>query len=202
MSLATEAADYQERNVHHEYHKLVELSRELGNDGSHDIVSFFRKQFSDADKRRRRYLPTLGDLIDRLSIAQLKAIFIHQRRAEYVKEMDLIMRDVDSILDEMDRKGRRLRSAEVRAILVVMLANRFIWENEAATRQGNDTAPPEDQLRRLTATHSINGVRNTAKNELSGFTGERVDYKVDCFAASLVEEFGNWNGLFEAPAEG
>lgn len=138
-----------------------------------------------APPAQRRYLPTLSDLVDRLSIVQQKAIFIRERRAEYVEEMSLIMHDIDLILSGSDC---RVGAKEVRAILVIMLANRFIWENESKAREGGP-----DQDRRLKATHSINGVRNTAKNVLAGLDKGRHDYKVDCFAAELIEEFGDWN---------
>lgn len=136
-------------------------------------------------ERRRKYLPTLSDLVDRLTIVQQKAIFIRERRAEYVEEMSLIMHDIDLILSGLDK---RLGADEVRAIIVIMLANRFIWENESRARNGE-----AGQDRLLKATHSINGVRNTAKNVLARLDGGRHDYKIDCFAAELVEEFGDWN---------
>jgi hypothetical protein len=69
----------------------------------------------------------------------------------------------------------------------LMLANRVIWENESKARDGGDE---QDQL--LKFTHSINGVRNTAKNVISEAVGERVDHKIDCLAANLPKEFGNW----------
>ena len=35
----------------------------------------------------RKYLPTLSELIDRLSIVQLKEVFILEHKNEYSKEM-------------------------------------------------------------------------------------------------------------------
>lgn len=133
----------------------------------------------------RKYLPTLSDLVDRLTIVQQKAIFISERRDEYVAEMALIMHDVDMILGGLKKP---LGAKEVRAIIVIMLSNRFIWENESRARDGG---PDQDKLLKLT--HSINGVRNTAKNMLAEIDGGRHDHKIDCFAAELVESFGNWN---------
>jgi CheY-specific phosphatase CheX len=49
------------------------------------------------------------------------------------------------------------------------------------------------QLKRLRATHSVNGVRSAAKNILAERTGGRKDHKIDCLAADLIEEFGNWS---------
>ena len=35
----------------------------------------------------RKYLPTLSELIDRLSIIQLKEVFISEHKTEYAKEL-------------------------------------------------------------------------------------------------------------------
>ena len=134
--------------------------------------------------KRRKYEMTLADLIDRLSIIQLKAIFIPEHSKEYAAEQKLVEHDIDMILKA---SKRRLGAAEVHAILVIMLTNRFIWENESKARVGG---PEQDRLLKLT--HSINGVRAAAKNRLSGLFGGRMDYKVDALAADLPAEFGNW----------
>ena len=43
----------------------------------------------------RKYLPTLAELIDRLSIVQLKEIYIPEHAEEYRAERALIEHDVD-----------------------------------------------------------------------------------------------------------
>jgi hypothetical protein len=145
----------------------------------------------------RKYLPTFADLVDRLCITQQKAIFIPERRAEYVSEMSLILYDIELILVN---GSKPITAQDVRAMLVLMLSNRFIWENESRARLGGS-----DQDKLLKLTHSINGVRNQAKNELAHIDGGRKDYKIDCFAAELIEDFGNWNVFGvegDAPARG
>lgn len=137
--------------------------------------------------RERKYLPTLADLVDRLTIVQLKAIFIPEHAAEYVAERALILHDIDMILEEQARAGHQFGAADVHAVAIVMLTNRFIWENESKAREGGG-----DQDKLLKLTHSINGVRNAAKNVLSERTGTRKDYKLDALAADLPPEFGNW----------
>lgn len=134
----------------------------------------------------RQYLPTFADLVDRLTIVQLKEIFIPEHAAEYRHERGLIQHD----LDVFHLGGGATFDAEcLRLVCLLMLTNRYIWENESKARAG---AGSQDHLLKLT--HSINGVRNAAKNALSRAIGEsRVDHKLDCFAADLVAEFGNWN---------
>lgn len=138
--------------------------------------------------KSRKYLPTLSDLVDRLTIVQLKSVFIPEHKEEYVLERALIEHDIDLILDELAENDKRIGAAEIHAIIVIMLSNRFIWENESKARAGGSQ---QDRLLKLT--HSINGVRNTAKNQLAQIDSGRKDYKTDCFAAELVEDFGDWN---------
>ena len=46
----------------------------------------------------RKYLPTLSELIDRLSIAQLKEVFITEHKEEYAKEISDILHDIQLII--------------------------------------------------------------------------------------------------------
>lgn len=135
----------------------------------------------------RKYLPTFAELVDRLSICILKSIFIPENKQAYTKEIEDICSDIDLIIDE---KNIKLSSSMIKALQVVMLSNRYIWENESKVRNGN-----EQDVGLLKLTHSINGVRNSAKNVISVELGERKDLKVDCLAAELNSESQNWNGI-------
>ena len=132
----------------------------------------------------RKYLPTLSDLVDRLTIVQMKMIWIPERAKEYAEERDLILHDIDLIL----RDGPAITAKAILAVALIQLTNRVVWENETVARKGGSE---QDKL--LKFTHSINGVRNTAKNLLAQEMGGRKDYKVDCFAAEFGEAYGNWN---------
>lgn len=132
----------------------------------------------------RKWLPQLNELIDRLSIVQLKMIYIPEYADEYADELSIIKHDIDILLDEQPKLGAK----EVWAILVIMLANRVIWENESKARAGG---PEQDA--NLKFTHSVNGTRNRAKNMIAELSGGRKDHKIDCLAAEMSEEFGNWN---------
>lgn len=150
-----------------------------------------------AKKRRRNprktriYLPTLSDLVDRMTIVQLKAIFVTEHRDAYMGEMSAVLHDIDLLLREQAEAGCVINAQALHAVAVIMLTNRFIWENESKARAGG---AEQDKLLKLT--HSINGVRNTAKNQLAAIMGGRKDYKIDTLAADLPPEFGNWR-VFE-----
>jgi len=74
----------------------------------------------------RKYLPTLAELIDRLSIIQLKEVFITENKEEYAKEIQDIVSDIEDILKQ-DKIV--LDSSTIRAIIVLSQMNLHIWHN-------------------------------------------------------------------------
>ena len=127
----------------------------------------------------RKYLPTISELIDRLSIVQLKEVFIPENKENYATEMNDIVHDIDIILKENNIK---LEGDIIRAIVVLSQMNAHIWYNESQVRKG------EKGTDNLMLTHGLNGIRNTAINKIMEVVGGRKDYKVDCIAA----EFKDW----------
>lgn len=131
----------------------------------------------------RKYLPTLSELIDRLSIIQLKEVFISEHKTEYAKEIADIVHDIQQHLDE----NETILSAEVvRAIVVLSQMNLHIWHNEANYRKGIK------ENNSLELTHGLNGIRNTAKNKIQEIVGGRKDYKIDCLAADFQDWEISW----------
>ena len=63
----------------------------------------------------RKYLPTLSELIDRLSIVQLKEVFIPEHKAEYSQEIKDIVHDIQLCLNENKDK---VDAEIIRAIVV------------------------------------------------------------------------------------
>tara|TARA_Y100001963_G_C6751088_1_gene434265 strand:- start:620 stop:1021 length:402 start_codon:yes stop_codon:yes gene_type:complete len=127
----------------------------------------------------RKYLPTLSELIDRLSIAQLKEVFITEHKAEYAQEISDIVHDIQLVLD----KCEDVNAETIRAIVVLSQMNLHIWHNESNYRKGIKDG------NNLELTHGLNGIRNTAKNKIQEVVGGRKDYKIDCLAA----EFKDWD---------
>ena len=121
----------------------------------------------------KKYLPTLSELIDRLSIVQLKEVFIPEHKEEYAKEIQEILHDIN--LEGQDAEL-------IRAVIVLSQMNLHIWHNESNYRKGIKDG------NNLELTHGLNGIRNTAKNIIQEKVGGRKDYKIDCLAA----EFKDW----------
>lgn len=132
----------------------------------------------------RKYLPSVADLIDRLAIVILKQINLPENREAYDKERADIEHDLTYCV------SGHLDGKDLSAVLILMLANKTIWDNEKDLRAGG-----ENSMAQLRFSHSINGIRSRAKNVLAKKAGERIDRKVDCLASDLPPEFGNWNIL-------
>ena len=129
--------------------------------------------------KERKYLPTLSELVDRLSIAQLKEVFISEHKDEYAQEISDIVHDINLILEDNDAE---VNGEIIRAIVVLSQMNLHIWHNESNYRKGIKDG------NNLELTHGLNGIRNTAKNKIQEIAGGRKDYKIDCLAA----EFKDW----------
>jgi hypothetical protein len=134
-------------------------------------------------KMERKFLPTLSELIDRLSIVQLKEVFITEHKSEYAQEIADITHDIQLILEEKDVV---ITGEMLRAVIVCSQMNLHIWHNESAVRKG--TAGPAN----LALTHGLNGIRNTAKNKIQEVVGGRKDYKIDCIAADFKDWEISW----------
>lgn len=133
----------------------------------------------------RKYLPTLSELVDRLSIVQLKEVFIPDHKDEYAREISNILHDIDLILSQGDIV---LDAGTLRSIVVLSQMNLHIWHNESNYRKGIKDG------NNLELTHGLNGIRNTAKNRIQELVGGRKDYKVDCLAAEFKDWEISWNG--------
>ena len=127
----------------------------------------------------RKYLPTLAELVDRLSIIQLKEVFMPEHKEEYAQEIKDIVHDIDLIISN---HNIAFSGEDIRAIVVLSQMNLHIWHNESEARKGINAGE------NLLLTHGLNGIRNTAKNKIQEKNGGRKDYKIDCIA----DEFKDW----------
>lgn len=126
----------------------------------------------------RKYLPTFAELIDRLTITQLKEVKIPEHREEYAQEIKDLLHDIQLILDT---EKPVITADVIRAIVIIAQYNNHIWVNESNFRKGIKDG------NNLELTHGLNGIRNTAKNKIQEIVGGRKDYKID-----NVEAFKEW----------
>ena len=132
---------------------------------------------------QRRFLPTISELLDRLSIVQLKEVKIPEHKVEYAQEIADIVHDIQLIINQNDVI---INAEMLRAIIVCAQMNTHIWYNESNVRSG--VAAPS----MLALTHGLNGIRNTSKNKIQEVFGGRKDYKIDCIAADFKDWEISW----------
>jgi hypothetical protein len=128
-------------------------------------------------KSERRWLPTLSEILDRLSITSLKELKIPENREKYTEEINDLLHDIQLILDENPGK---IDASFLRDLIVLAQFNEFIWQNEANARLGKPGSRLEDS-------HAYNSIRCAAKNKLQSKFGGRLDYKLD-----VLEPTANW----------
>jgi hypothetical protein len=131
----------------------------------------------------RKYLPTLSELVDRLSIVQLKEVFIAEHKSEYAEEINAIVHDIQLYLNGSKEP---VTAETIRAIVVLSQMNLHIWHNESNYRKGIKDG------NNLELTHGLNGIRNVAKNKIQEVMGGRKDYKIDCLAADFKDWEISW----------
>lgn len=117
---------------------------------------------------KREYLPTLADLIDALSIDQIKEIKFKNKQS-YAKEINMISNDINLLIQEKDVK---LSAKMIRLIIVIAQTNLSIWENKDKMKQN-----PKEYDELLKLAHQLNGIRNKMKNLLLEESGEKEPSK-------------------------
>lgn len=114
----------------------------------------------------RKYLPTLADLIDAVTINQLKQVQLHDDTLAYAREIKRICHDIDIIIHE---KNIILNSKLIRVIIIIAQLNIYIWENKEKMQKVKE----EEYLKFLKFAHQLNGIRNAMKNKISEMVGDK-----------------------------
>lgn len=130
----------------------------------------------------RKHQLQLGELLDRLSILQMKEVKIPETRTHVTQEISDIVHDINVILTNSD-KTHQINAEYLRDIIILAQFNAHIWYNESEARKGNKDGNV------LLLTHSINGIRVEARNRLQRIVDGRIEKKVDCLAAEFKEQW-------------
>ena len=141
-----------------------------------------------------KWEPNISFLVDLLSIVTLKSIKLGCNNPEKKEAYEIEARE---IMEALKNKCKDLKIEDygkfIRAIQVGMLANEFIWANETKARLGG-----KEQNHLLPLTHTINGLRMNAGNDIIKQTGGRKDLNLDRLNLEICREFGyDFGGLFD-----
>jgi hypothetical protein len=115
--------------------------------------------------KQRQYLPPFAELIDSLTINQIKEVLLPAQKESFAGEMKKISHDIDLIIEERDLK---LSARLIRIIIAIAQMNVHIWYNK--DRMQNE---PDKYMDLLKLAHQLNGVRNRMKNILLEEAGDR-----------------------------
>ena len=130
-----------------------------------------------------RFVPGLGDLVDRLTVDQLKEAFHESIRTSVRTEIADLEHDIDGWAN---RHQIKLSGRNVRIIIVLAQINYEIWMCKEGMK-----AEPKRYHQWLKRAHQLNGIRNQMKNLLLAEvkTGIRV-----CRASNVsVDGLKDWN---------
>jgi hypothetical protein len=108
--------------------------------------------------RDRQYLPTLAELVDRLSIDQIRTVLLSENRESHEEEIRRLEYDLDTIIQE---RGLKLSGKVLRVVVVLAQMNLHIWN----CKEKMD-AEPDRYHEWLKLAHQLNGIRNQMKNML------------------------------------
>lgn len=127
--------------------------------------------------KERKFLLPLAELVDRLTIDQIKEVFLQEHKESFLKEMEILSEDIDLIIEE---KGLKLSARLIRIIIALAQMNLHIWYNKDQMQKNS-----EKYMDLLKLSHQLNGIRNQMKNLLLEETGdkeksaERINFNTD-----------------------
>jgi len=109
----------------------------------------------------RQFLPPLAELIDRLTITQIKLVLIKDGKNDFLEEIKKLNYDINLIIKE---KSLPLSSDLIQMITIIAQMNLHIWYNKDKMQQ--NLKNEDIYLQSLKLAHQLNGYRNRMKNKL------------------------------------
>lgn len=116
-------------------------------------------------KKNRLFFPTVAELVDTVSIDQIKMFKIKKYRESYQKEIAKISHDIDLIISR--KKNIKFNARLIKIITTIAIVNLLIWNLKEQMKTDS-----ENYDRLLKLAHQLNGIRNRMKNSLLAVFGE------------------------------
>ena len=114
---------------------------------------------------KRAYAFTLTDLVDRLTIAQIKeTLFDGPKRDTFTEDLAKTAEDIDSQLADGEV---RMTGRMALAVMLMAQCNLHVWKNKDRI-----TAEPENYHILLERAQELNGIRNHVRNVMMAEFGE------------------------------
>jgi len=112
------------------------------------------------------YLPPLAELLDRLTIAQIKLNLLDEGQADFENEINSLKHDVELLMQNL---GISPGGEFVHLVVVLAQINLHIWHNKDLMQVNLDD--DGKYLALLKLSHQLNGIRNRIKNRFLEIEG-------------------------------
>lgn len=109
----------------------------------------------------RQFLPPLSEIIDRMTVTQIKLNLLEDGKADFKSELQRLSNDIDIILGE---KNIPASSELINSIVMLSQLNLHIWQNKDEMQLNLENEPIYLSL--LKRAHQLNGFRNQIKNRI------------------------------------
>ena len=120
----------------------------------------------NSSSESRQFLPPLSELIDRLTVTQVKLNLLDVNSEDFTAEVAKLVNDINLIVKE---KKIEISGELVRAIVMISQINLHIWRNKDLMQENLENE--SEYLSYLKKAHQMNGVRNLLKNYILGLEG-------------------------------
>jgi hypothetical protein len=124
-------------------------------------------------KNERVYHLPISELIDRLSILEIKLVLHSSNSADFLEELKLLKNDIQL---ELELKKTYLDTNLVQVLISLGQMNLHIWYIKERMKTQLDH--PEEYAANMKLAHQLNGLRNQLKNSLLGLEGASNTAKV------------------------
>jgi hypothetical protein len=114
----------------------------------------------------RQFLPTFAELLDRMTVTQIKLSLIENGKEDFKDELRKISHDLNNIIEA---KSISLNSDLILIFINLAQLNLHIWNNKDKMQENLDNQ--ETYLQLLKISHQLNGFRNQLKNKLLAVEG-------------------------------
>ena len=112
----------------------------------------------------RQYLPSFAELVDRLTVDQIKEVLAPSGGGSIADEIKTLENDMDMIIGQQDVT---VSARMLRKVIVLAQINLHIWHNKDQMQ-----TEPDRYAELLTMAHQLNGIRNRIKNSLLDDSGD------------------------------
>lgn len=113
----------------------------------------------------RQFLPPFAELLDRVTVNQIKEVLLPKQYDAVAAENDAIGHDLDLLIKE---RKLPLTADVMRMLIALAQMNLHIWYNKDQMQE-----KPDQYNELLKLAHQLNGLRNQLKNNLMEALGDK-----------------------------